>query len=162
MIAKIPEAARGQGIERRQPRPHGQLPIEELQRIPALVVLERLPTPAMAVDRAGTILFANAAFCDMVGYPPEQLVSMNFQDFFRQPPSDDRLVALIGKSAERLVELRHNHGHSVWACMSKSAMRRSDDTVALVTFDDRTEELWLRCGDPDDEYGRAPGSDPTW
>ena len=27
--------------------------------------------------------------------------------------------------------------------MSKSAMRRSDDTVALVTFHDRTEELWL-------------------
>ena len=35
-ITKIPTAASGQRIERRSPRPPGQLPIEELQRMPAL------------------------------------------------------------------------------------------------------------------------------
>ncbi len=82
VTAKIPTAANGQRIERRSPRPPDQLPIDELQRMPALVVLERLPAPALAVDRVGTILFANGSFCDMVGYPSDELLSMNFEDIF--------------------------------------------------------------------------------
>ncbi|OBK47937.1 hypothetical protein A5655_05675 [Mycobacterium sp. 1081908.1] len=111
--------------------------------MPALVVLDRLPSPALAVDRLGTILFANGSFCDMVGYLPDELASMNFEDIFHCLPADDRWVALVGTGAKRLVELRHRDGHMVLASMSKSAMRRRDDTVALVTFHDRTEELWL-------------------
>ncbi|HUH68692.1 MAG TPA: PAS domain-containing protein [Mycobacterium sp.] len=136
-------------IERRRPRPPDQLPIEELQQMPALIVLERLPAPALAVDRAGTVLFANASFCDLVGYSSDELVSMNFDDFFCCPPADDRWVTLVGTGPEGLVELRHKYGHSVWAGMSKSAMRRRDDTLALVTFRDRTEELWLNSVAPE-------------
>ena len=110
--------------------------------MPALVVLERLPTPALAVDRAGTILFANAGFCDMVGFSSDDLLSIKFDEIFYSLPANDRWVALVGTDVPRLVELRHKYGHSVWAAMSKSAMRRRDDTVALVAFDERTEELW--------------------
>jgi PAS domain S-box-containing protein len=116
--------------------------------MPALVVLERLPAPALAVDRDGTVLFANRSFCDMVGYSPDELDSTNFYDFFYTLPDGDRWVALVGTSAERLVELRHKFGYSVWATMSKSAMRRRDDTVALVTFHDNTEELWANGDAP--------------
>jgi PAS domain S-box-containing protein len=119
------------------------LPIDELQQMPALVVLERLPAPALAVDRVGIILFANDSFCDMVGYPADQLLSTNFEEIFQTVPADDRWVTLVGTGAAQLVELRHRYGYSVWASMSKSAMRRCDDTVALVIFHDRTEELWL-------------------
>ncbi|MGO9381337.1 MAG: PAS domain-containing protein [Mycobacterium sp.] len=119
------------------------MPIDELQQMPALVVLERLPAPALAVDRVGIILFANDSFCDMVGYPADQLLSTNFEEIFQTVPADDRWVTLVGTGAAQLVELRHRYGYSVWASMSKSAMRRYDDTVALVTFHDRTEELWL-------------------
>ena len=122
--------------------------------MPALVVLERLPAPALAVDRVGTILFANGSFCDMVGYPSDELLSMNFEDIFYRLPADDRWVALVGNGAKRLVELRHKCGHSVWANMSKSAMRRRDDTVALVTFYDRTEELWLNNNALNQDAGR--------
>ncbi|ORW93294.1 hypothetical protein AWB92_13110 [Mycobacterium sp. IEC1808] len=139
----IPKAADGSRIERRRPRPPGTLPIDELQRMPALVVLERLPAPAIAVDRAGTILFANGSFCDMVGYSPDQLASMNFEDLFYRMPADDGWITLVGTGAKRTVELRNRGGHSVWASMSRSAMRRRDDTVALVTFHDLTEEMWL-------------------
>jgi len=111
--------------------------------MPALVALERLPVPALAVDRPGTILFANGSFCEMVGYSPDEVLSINFEDIFYRPPADDCWVALTGTGAKRLVELRNKGGHSVWASMSKSAMRRRDDTIALVTFHDRTEELWL-------------------
>src|ERR1700759_76579 len=138
-IMKTPTPA-SQRVERVRPKPPGQSPIDDLQRMPALWVLERLPAPAVAVDRVGTILFANGAFCDMVGYSSDELVSMNFDDFFFRRPADAPWVALLGTGAERLVELRHKGGHSVWAGMSKSAMRRRDDTVALVSFRDRTEE----------------------
>ncbi len=111
--------------------------------MPALVVLDRLPSPALAVDRLGTILFANGSFCDMVGHSPDELLEMEFEHIFHSPPADDPWVALVGTGVQRLVELRHKAGHSVWASMSKSAMRRRDDTIALVTFHDRTEELWL-------------------
>jgi PAS domain S-box-containing protein len=121
--------------------------------MPALVVLERLPAPALAVDRAGRILFTNAAFCDMVGYAADELLSMQFDEIFRRVPSNDRWVVLVGTDTPRLVELRHKYGHSVWASMSKSAMRRRDDTVALATFHDRTEELWLTS--PGDGWSTA-------
>jgi PAS domain S-box-containing protein len=132
--------------------------MDDLQQMPALVVLDRLPAPALAVDRAGTILFANGSFCEMVGYSSDELRSIIFDDIFYRLPDDDRWVTLVGKGAERLVELRHKFGHSVWASMSKSAMHRRDDTVALVTFHDRTEELWLSKADPDQEIGRSTSS----
>jgi PAS domain S-box-containing protein len=116
--------------------------------MPALVVLERLPTPALAVDRAGTILFANVGFCEMVGYSTDELLAMKFDEIFYSLPANDRWVVLVGTDVPRLVELRHNHGHSVWAAMSKSAMRRRDDTVALIAFHDRTEELWSTSATP--------------
>lgn len=120
--------------------------------MPALVVLERLPAPALAVDRVGSILFANGSFCDMVGYSCDELLTMDFEDIFYRLPADDRWVALVGTGARRLVELRHKGGHPVWANMSKSAMRRRDDTVALVTFCDRTEELWLNNDAPSQDW----------
>ena len=118
------------------------MPIETLREMPALVVLERLPAPALAVDHAGTILFANAGFCDMVGYSSDEMLSTKFDEIFYSLPANDRWVVLVGTDVPRLVELRHKYGHPVWAAMSKSAMRRCDDTVALVIFHDRTEELW--------------------
>src|ERR1700761_9449422 len=85
VMIKTPTPASTQRVERRRPKPPDQLPIDDLQRMPALVVLERLPAPAVAVDRVGTILFANGSFCDMVGYSSDELVSMNFDDFFYRP-----------------------------------------------------------------------------
>ena len=142
MITNSPTTVGSRRIERRRPKPPDQPPVEALREMPALVVLERLPAPALAVDRTGTILFANAGFCDMVDLSCEELLAMKFDEIFYSLPANDRWVALVGTDTPRLVELRHKYGHSVWAAMSKSAMRRRDDTVALVTFDDRTEELW--------------------
>jgi PAS domain S-box-containing protein len=155
VVTRILRAVSGQPIERRRPRPPGQLPIDELQWIPALVVLERLPTPALAVDRLGTILFANGSFCDFVGYSSDEVLPMNFDEIFYNLPADDRWVTLVGTANECLVELRHKCGHLLRAGMSKSAMRRRDDTVALVTFRDRTEELWLNGVPSDQHTGRS-------
>jgi len=83
-----------------------------------------------------------------VGYSPDELLSTNLYDFMYTLPTDDPWIALVGTSTERLVELRHKFGHSVWASMSKSALRRRDDTIALISFHDRTEELWLSGNAP--------------
>jgi PAS domain S-box-containing protein len=131
-------------LERRRPRPVDQSPLEVLQQMPALAVLERVPEPALAVDREGTILFANGAFCDMLGHAPDELSAMKFLDIYWSPPTLDCAVALVRANHDQLVELAHKDGHPVRARMSNSALRRRDDTFALVTFHDHTEELWNR------------------
>jgi PAS domain-containing protein len=101
----IPNSPRGVGnrrVERRRPAPPDQLPIEALQQLPAPMILERLPAPALAVDRAGTILFANGGFCDMVGYSSDELLSMKFEEIFHSLPANDRWIALAGTDAPRL------------------------------------------------------------
>jgi PAS domain-containing protein len=40
-----------------------------LKQLPALVVLERIPVPVLAIAQDGTVLFANNAFSEMVGRP---------------------------------------------------------------------------------------------
>jgi PAS domain S-box-containing protein len=132
--------------ERRSQRPVDQSPLEVLLQLPALVVLERLPQPTLAVDREGTILFANGAFCDMLGHAPGELLTMKFGDIFCSLASHHCAVALVQPHPDRLVKLAHKNGHPVWATMSNSAMWRRDDTFALATFHDHTEELWLRYG----------------
>ena len=72
--------------------------------------MERLPAPALAVDRVGTILFANGSFCDMVAYSSDELLSMKFEDIFHGLPTHDPAVALVGTDANRLVPLRHKSG----------------------------------------------------
>jgi PAS domain S-box-containing protein len=44
-----------------------------LARLPAVVVLERVRVPTLAIVRDGTILFANTALAEMVGYRQHRL-----------------------------------------------------------------------------------------
>jgi PAS domain S-box-containing protein len=150
MGANLLEASGVRRLERRRPRPVDQSPLEMLQQMPALAVLERLPEPVLAVDHEGTILFANDAFCDMLGHAPDELLAMKFGDIFGGLATHHCAVALVHAYSDRLVKLAHKDGHPVWARMSKSAIRRSDDTLALATFHDHTEELWLRDGSGDE------------
>ena len=146
VVTKSSSAVSTQRIERRAPVPPDQLPMEMLRQIPGLVILERLPVPTLALDHAGTILFLNGAFCDMVGYSCDELLPNHLEGIFHRIPADDRWEALVEADTPRLVELRHKCGHPVWASMSKPAFRSRCDAAALVTLHDRTEELWLVRG----------------
>jgi PAS domain S-box-containing protein len=115
-----------------------------LRQMPALVVLDRLPEPVLAIGRDGTILFANRACAAMLGHSLEELLSLKFDQIFRSPPVDDSdAVSVIRAHADLLVELAHADGSIVRATMSKSALLRGDDPVALATFHDLTEQLWI-------------------
>jgi len=129
-------------IERRRNGRPGDSPTDILNRLPAVVVLERLPVPALAIARDGIILFANAAFAEMVGYEQETLAGLSFPEIFRTLPAE--VVALSGVDvlANLVVQLRHYEGWTVRARMSNSALMRRDDPVVLVTFVNLTEQLW--------------------
>jgi PAS domain S-box-containing protein len=47
--------------------------MDVLTRLPAVVVLERIPVPTRAIARDGTILFSNTAFAQIVGYRQDRL-----------------------------------------------------------------------------------------
>ena len=70
-------------IDRRRNGGPGDSPMDVLGRLPAVVVLERLPVPSLAMARDGIILFANTAFAEMVGYEPDGLAGSVFPEIFR-------------------------------------------------------------------------------
>ncbi|MGA7052644.1 MAG: PAS domain-containing protein, partial [Mycobacterium sp.] len=70
-------------IERRQTASPGDSPMDILTRLPAVVVLERIPVPSLALARDGIILFANTAFAEMVGYRQDRLAGAAFPEVFR-------------------------------------------------------------------------------
>ena len=112
-----------------------------LKQLPALVVLERIPVPVLAIGGDGSILFANGAFAAMLGYTPEALLALKFRQVFHTLPVDESAVSVVRAHAGLVVELLHVDGSIVRALMSKSALLRDDDTVALATFQDLTEQL---------------------
>jgi PAS domain S-box-containing protein len=149
-VAGLPDQPRdgadmdGSGrIERRRNGVPGDSPMDILSRLPAAVVLERLPVPSLAMARDGIILFANTAFAEMVGYELEGLAGSAFPEMFHTVPAALCALSGVDAVANLIVELRHCDGWTVRARMSKTAMMRQDDPVVLVTFDNLTERLWM-------------------
>jgi PAS domain S-box-containing protein len=130
-------------VERRRNGRSGDSPADILTRLPAVVVLERIPVPTLALARDGTILFANTAFAEMVGYQQDALAGLAFQEVFQTEPAALSALSGVDALANLVVELRHCEGWTVRARMSKSALMRRDDPVVLVTFENLTERLWI-------------------
>jgi PAS domain S-box-containing protein len=131
-----------QPADRRRESPSGQSPMTILKQLPALVVLERIPVPVLAIAADGTVLFANSAFSDMVGRATDDILSLKFDDIFHVGPATDSPVSVVQALANMVVELAHRDGSSVRALMSRSALIRVDDDIVLATFQDLTEQLW--------------------
>lgn len=105
-----------------------------------MVVLERIPIAAFAVDRAGSIIFANTAFASLIGFTAEELMSLTLDQIVRDAPAGESAAAIGG--CEGRIELTHADGWIVQTKMSRSTLWRTDDTVVLVTVNDLTDELW--------------------
>ena len=132
-----------QMVERRRNAQTNLSPMDTLKQLPALVVLERIPIPVLAIANDGALVFANSAFSEMVGRPREDIVSMKFDEIFHLPLTEESAVSVVQSLANEVVELAHQDGSSVRAWMSRSALIRADDDIALATFQDLTEQLWL-------------------
>ena len=133
-------------VERRRTRSSDDSPMDTLTRLPAVVVLERIPVPTLAIARDGIILFANTAFAEMVGYQQDSLAGLAFPEIFHTVPAAVGALSGVDALANLVVELQHCEGWTVRARMSKSALMRSDDPVVLVTFENLTEQLWVDEG----------------
>ena len=131
----------GRRIERRRKGISGDSPMDILTRLPAVVVLERVAVPTLAIARDGTILFANTAFAEMVGYRQDSLAGSAFPEIFHPVPAALCALSGVDALANLVVELQHCEGWTVRARMSRSALMRCDDPV-LVTFESLTEQLW--------------------
>jgi PAS domain S-box-containing protein len=132
-----------QTVERRRNAQSDLSPMDTLKQLPALVVLERIPIPVLAIANDGALVFANSAFSEMVGWAREDVVSMKFGEIFHLPLTEESAVTVVQSLANEVVELAHQDGSSVRALMSRSALIRADDDIALATFQDLTEQLWL-------------------
>ena len=73
-------------LERRRSGQVGQSPIAKLEQLPALVVLDRIPVPVLAVGEDGGVLFVNSSFADMLGHTVETLRSLTVREMFLNVP----------------------------------------------------------------------------
>jgi PAS domain-containing protein len=133
----------GRWVERRRTGRSGDSPMDILTRLSAVVVLDRIAVPSLAMARDGTILFANTAFAEMVGYRQDSVAGLAFPEIFHTVPVAVCAFSGVDALANLIVELRHREGWTVRARMSKSALMRRDDPVVLVTFENLTEQLWM-------------------
>ena len=76
-------------VERRR-RVQPSSPMAMLTRLPALVVLDRLSVPVLAVDLDGAITFANKAFAALLGYRLLELTALTFDQIFDGLPPRPR------------------------------------------------------------------------
>jgi PAS domain S-box-containing protein len=130
-------------VDRRRAGQASRSPMARLEQLPALVLLERIPIPTLAVLQDGTIVFANSAFAEMVGRDAAEVVSLKFHDILYSALETESALSVVDGLANMVVELAHKDGSTVRALMSRSALRRSDDGIALATFQDLTEHLWV-------------------
>ena len=132
-----------QAVDRRRTAQASQSPREALEQLPALVLLERFQVPTLAVLHDGTIVFANTAFAEMVGREADEVVALKFHDVFHGALETESVLSVVDGLANMVVELAHKDGSTVRALMSRSALRRADEKIALATFQDLTEHLWV-------------------
>ncbi|PJE02190.1 MAG: histidine kinase [Mycobacterium sp.] len=137
------EADHYAGVERRRSTRAGQSPGEVLRQLPATVVLDRLPIPVLGVGCDGSITFANAALCAMLGYCHDDVRILRCNQIFRSCSANEPALDFIRAHGNELVTLTHSQRFSVRAWMSKSALLRHHDPMVLVTFREFTEQLWL-------------------
>ena len=143
------------GVDRRRREQAGLSPSEALMQMPALGVLERIPEPVLGIARDGKVVFANTAFCDMLGYTQEAMLNLDIHQISNV--DGQSVFTHMRAHAYEPVRLVHRDGFVVAATMSMSALRRHDDPVAIAMFKDLTEQLW----NTDALEGQRLGPDET-
>ncbi|OBG30515.1 PAS domain-containing protein [Mycobacterium sp. 852002-51057_SCH5723018] len=113
----------------------------QLSQMPALLVLEQYPVPAIALADDGAVLFANTAFAEILGCSRHAVTSMSYEDIYSALPTEETLFAVGRLRANTIRSLWHLDGSTFFAKMSKLAMMRGAHSVAIATFDELIERL---------------------
>ncbi|MET0474893.1 MAG: PAS domain-containing protein [Mycobacterium sp.] len=112
-----------------------------LKGLPALAVLEWLEVPVLAMATDGSIVFANWAFADLIGYTPEMVQGLTYEHVFGPTAGTGTPMAVMRANAHLVIELGHLDGSVVQVKVSEPFLV-SEDGVALATFHDMSEQLW--------------------
>jgi PAS domain-containing protein len=128
--------------ERRRPAPTDLAGY--LYALPALVLLDRLPTAIIGVGPSGEIAYANHACAEMLGYVDAETVTrlalaelLTGHSAFEP---GDCLTTL--QTAQDVVGWNHVHGYVVRTTVSKPLLARALDPLLLLSIIDVTEWHW--------------------
>ena len=115
-----------------------------LRQLPALLLLDRLPTPMFGVAMQGDVAYANPAFAEMLGYLDLRAVTCK-----RIP---DLLTGHHGRSSSDCIDTlkrnassvswNHCHGYTIQTTVSRPLLLRDSDELLLIGVTDVTAGLW--------------------
>ena len=128
---------------RRQPppsNPHGYL-----HELPALILLDRLPTPVLATGLDGVLIYTNPAFATMLGHPgtttlTEQPLPALLAGHSATPPGD--CVTALRAAGAVVIDWLHAEGFPVRTVVSDSLLVRATDPILLISITDISELMW--------------------
>ncbi|BBZ30817.1 diguanylate cyclase [Mycolicibacterium madagascariense] len=122
-----------------------------LQQLPALVLLDRMLMPVIAVSENGELSYGNPAFATMMGHSDTaELTGQPITDLLvgRDGQSAQACAEALGSARGTLVEWRHAERYVVSTLVSDSMLMRSTDPLLLVSLHDVTEGLWTNPRHP--------------
>jgi PAS domain-containing protein len=128
---------------RRQPPP--STPHGYLHELPALILLDRLPTPILATGLDGVLIYTNPAFATMLGYPDsttltEQPLPALLAGHSATPPRD--CVTALRAAGTVVIDWLHAEGFPVCTVVSDALLVRATDPILLISLTDITELMW--------------------
>jgi PAS domain-containing protein len=138
-----PDFAERISERRRQPPP--STPDGYLHALPALVLLDRLPTPMLATGLDGVLIYTNPAFATMLGYPDtttltEQPLPALLAGHSATPPRD--CVTALRATDTMVIDWLHAEGFPVCTAVSNAPLVRATDPILLISITDITELMW--------------------
>jgi PAS domain-containing protein len=131
-------------IERRRQPPPSTLD-GYLRELPALILLDRLPTPTLATGLDGVLIYTNPAFATMLGYPDtttltEQPLPALLAGHSANPPRD--CVTALRAAGTVVIDWLHAEGFPVRTVVSDALLGRATDRILLISITDITELMW--------------------
>jgi PAS domain-containing protein len=131
--------------ERRR-RPPPETPDGYLRELPALILLDRLAVPMLAVRLDGVVFYTNPALATMLGYYPDTiaLIGQRLPELLAghsaTPPRE--FVAALRAAGTMVVDWSHAEGFPVRSVIAETAFIRAADQILLICVTDITELMW--------------------
>lgn len=131
-------------MEDRRRRSAPIVPEGYLQQLPALELLNRLPTAFLGVGLHGNIAYANPAFAEMIGYLDGKTVTRLclpelLTGHEALAPAD---CVYTLRTADSAVEWNHSQEYVIRTMMSPPLLLRETDTLLLIGATDITDRHW--------------------
>lgn len=130
-------------IEERRRAARPDTPLGYLQQLPAVVLLQRIQMPIIAVDSDSIIIYANPACTAMLGYGGGGLTGLPLSRLMITDPTSPPLSAnTLRALGGTITTWRHLDDGVIKVVISETMLLRTDDPIVLVGLTEVTERLW--------------------